>query len=70
MSHDFLAREICFISTKAEQENSRGLMTGSYFPFAVGRHVKRDVSQLSLLNKIFSSAPKLKQDYSTVSMYV
>ena len=37
MSHDFLPGEICFISNKAEQENSRGFMIGSCLPFAIGR---------------------------------
>jgi len=42
MSHDFLSREICFISSKAEQENSRGFMSGSCLTFAVGLQGKRD----------------------------
>ena len=40
MSHDFLPRELCFLSSKAGQENSGGFMIGSCLPFAIGR--KRD----------------------------
>ena len=47
MSHDFLPREICLISSNAEQENSRGFMIGSCLPFAVGRHDKRDTMSLN-----------------------